>query len=36
MRGESVASGEGTVVSHTPLRFPSFYGHVGKSVEALG
>jgi hypothetical protein len=34
--GESVAPGEGVVVSCTPLRFPSFSGHAGKSVEALG
>jgi hypothetical protein len=33
---ESIVSGEGVVIKHGPLGFPSFYGHVGKSVEVLG
>jgi hypothetical protein len=34
--GESIATGEGVVIMCDPLGFPSFLGHVGKSMEVKG
>jgi hypothetical protein len=34
--GESIAMGEGVVITSTPLGFPSFPGHAGKSMEVMG
>jgi hypothetical protein len=34
--GESIATGEGVVITSTPLGFPSFPGHAGKSMEVKG
>jgi len=34
--GESIAMGEGDVITSTHLGFPSFLGHAGKSMEVKG